>query len=135
MLEGVVRTLVYEGVNEFWVCNQGNFDWLSRMLMSRIQKEFEHQIYICFICAYSPKTFSKVTLENIEKRYEIDYPDEAADGMPRFAIERRNRYITDKADYIVCYINSQSGGAYKAVQRAVKNGKIVINIASKEPSD
>ena len=131
MLEGVLRVLIKEGANEFWVCNQGNFDWLSRIVTSRLQREFEHQIYLCFISAYSPAKFSDVKLKYLSARYEIDYPEEAAKGMPRFAIERRNQYIADKADYIVCYINRQSGGAYRAVERAVKHGKIVINIASK----
>ncbi|MBO7097091.1 MAG: hypothetical protein J6W11_00435 [Alphaproteobacteria bacterium] len=132
MLEGVMYALVNEGVNEFWVCDQGNFDWLSRMVASRIQKQFKNQIYICYICAYPPSKFSKLKLKSLEERYEIDYPDEAANGSPKFAIERRNKYIADKADYIVCYINRRLGGAYKAVQQAIKNGKVVINIANKK---
>ena len=128
-VEQNVRSLIAQGVNEFWVCYEGNFDWISRMVMSRIKEEYQKQIYVCYISAYNPTKFSKTKREWIEKHYELDYPGEAAKGLPRFAIERRNKYIADNADYIICYITQKSGGAYTAVKRAAKNGKKIINIA------
>lgn len=98
-------------------------------VMSRIKQEFKHCIYVCYISAYNPNKFSKTRLEWLEERYELDYPNETTKGHPKFAIERRNKYIADNADYIICYIKDKSGGAYKAVKRAEKTGKIIINIA------
>ena len=128
-VEETARSLIAQGVNEFWICNEGNFDWISRMVVSRLKEEFKNYIYVCYISAYNPSKFSKPRREWLEERYELDYPYEAANGYPKFAIERRNKYIADNADYIICFILEKSGGAYKAVKRAEKNGKTIINIA------
>ena len=129
-LEQAVRNLINNGFNEFWVCYEGNFDWLSRMVMQKIKAEYGPAIYICFIRAYNPNKFSKIKLDWLTERYELDYPREVAEGTPKFAIERRNRYIADNADAIICYIIHRQGGAYKAVHHAEKNGKMIINLAN-----
>lgn len=61
--------------------------------------------------------------------YDLMYPDEVAKAPPQVAILRRNEYIAKNADYIVCYINRKSGGAYKAVEIARKHDKKIINLA------
>ncbi|MBR2299478.1 MAG: hypothetical protein IJ870_02765 [Alphaproteobacteria bacterium] len=59
----------------------------------------------------------------------MDYPAEIADKPPKFAILERNKYIADRADVIICFIKEKTGGAYRAVKRAQKNGKKIINLA------
>ena len=61
--------------------------------------------------------------------YDLIYPDEVAKAPPQVAILRRNEYIAKNADYIVCYIKRKSGGAYKAVEKARKYDKKIINLA------
>lgn len=128
-VEETVRNLIAQGVNEFWVCNEGNFDWISRLVMKKIKEEFMNRIYVCYISAYNPNKFSKMRRKWLEERYELIYPDEVADGHPKYAIERRNRYIADNVDYVICFVKYKTGGAYKAVQYAAEKGKKVINIA------
>ena len=129
-LEKVVQSLIEKGFDEFWVCMEGNFDWLSRRVVLRMKEKYPHQINTCYISAYNPAKFSKIKRDWIERIYELNYPEEAAFGLPKFAIERRNRYIADNADCIVCFVNRLSGGAYRAVARARKKGKTIINIAN-----
>ena len=128
-LEQAVRGLIALGVDEFWVCNEGNFDWASRMVMHRLKDEFKYSINVCFVSAYNPDKFSDIRLKGLQEKYEIIYTDEIAAGPQKFAITRRNNHIADNADYIICYITTNSGGAYKAVNRAQKYGKRIINIA------
>ena len=47
---------------------------------------------------------------------------------PKFAIYYRNRWIVQKADYIICAVTHNYGGAYKAYQYAIKMEKTVFNI-------
>ena len=61
--------------------------------------------------------------------YDLMYPDEVAKAPPQVAILRRNEYIAKNTDYIVCYINRKSGGAYKTVEIARKYDKKIINLA------
>ena len=124
-LISTVHELIAEGIDEFWLCEQGNFDWISRLTMLNLKKKYRY-INLCFVCAYR---YSKSKMEWIGNNFEIIYPEVAANGMPKFAIERRNRYIAENADVIVCYITHKSGGAYKAVEAARKYGKRIINLA------
>lgn len=124
-----MQDLIAQGVNEFWVCNEGNFDLISQMVMKRMKEKYPNHIYVCYVSAYNPDKFAKQRREWLSEHYELDYPNEVADGHPKFAIERRNKYIADNADYIICFISEKSGGAYKAVQRAEKNGKVILNVA------
>lgn len=125
-LENTIRNLINKGVTEFWCCDQGNFDWIARLTMLRLKEEYKH-IYLCYISAYNPDNMSKTKQEWLEDKFEIIYPQEVANGHPRFAIERRNNYIAKNADVIVCYIKKDYGGAYKAVKTAQKYQKEIIN--------
>lgn len=44
-------------------------------------------------------------------------------------------WMAEQADLILCYIERESGGAYKAVQYARKLGKEVINLAEETKED
>ena len=43
-------------------------------------------------------------------------------------MQTRNRYMVDRADLLICYVEKESGGAYQTMQYAIKAGKKVINI-------
>ena len=124
-LESVVCDLIESGMNEFWCCEQGTFDWLSRTVMLRLKKSCP-DIYICYVLAYP---CSKEKLKWIEEHFEIIYPEVVASAPRRFAITRRNTYIAENADIIVCYIDHPFGGAYKAIQTAKRHKKTIINLA------
>lgn len=128
-VESIVVDLINNGMDEFWVCNEGNFDWLSRMVMSRVKQEYCHFIAVCYICAYNPDKFSAIKQDNLLQKYELIYPDEVAKVPKKFAIEKRNQYIVDNADVIVCFVQRKKGGAYRAVHRAEKQRKKIINLA------
>lgn len=50
-------------------------------------------------------------------------------AYPKHAIAKRNEWMVERADLILCYIERESGGAYKAVKYAIKLGKEVVNLA------
>ena len=58
LLKQEVVKLIEQGYDEFWVCNEGSFDWISRMVMSDVKEEFGAMIYVCYISAYDPDKFS-----------------------------------------------------------------------------
>ena len=125
-LEEAIRNLITQDVNEFWLCEQGSFDYLSRLILKELKKEFDW-INLCILPAYYPNNAKMDWIDGND--YELLYPDEVAKSPPQVAILRRNEYIVKNADYIICYINRKSGGAYKAVEKARKYGKKIINLA------
>lgn len=58
------------------------------------------------------------------------YPE--IEGHPKFAIERRNRWMIEGSEYCLCYINHTWGGAYKLAKLAKRCGKTIINIGNAE---
>ena len=56
------------------------------------------------------------------------FPEGMENGPPRFAIDRRNRWMIDQADHVICYVQKTWGGAYNYVRLARKKGKVIHNL-------
>ena len=72
------------------------------------------------------------------QKYEFDLPDQYADTIypdgledvpPRFAICRRNDWMVNNSDAVICYVVNHFGGAYTYTEKARRKGKCIINIA------
>lgn len=122
VLMDAIEDLICKGVDTFYVGNQGQFDTMVYSCLKQLRKTHPH-IRICVVLAYLPT-------EKSEYNDEVDtmYPE--IEGHPKFAIERRNRWIIDTSDYCLCYINHTWGGAYKFYRLAKRRGKTVINIGN-----
>lgn len=69
-------------------------------------------------------------MDHLKRIYDFVYLPEGTEvGLQRYAITRRNRALAKECDFMVCYIISNSGGAYTAMKTAKTHGKIIINIA------
>ena len=130
-MERILRTLITEGIDEFWCGEYGNFDWLSHYILRQLQKEFRF-IKICLVSAYNPNKYPILRQESLTELYdELIYTDEIANGPTRFSIIRRNHYIARNADVIVCYVEHKYGGSYEALQYALQFNPKIINVAEK----
>ena len=125
-LTEVLRTMILKGVNEFWLCEEGTFNCLTRIVAKDLRQEFPW-ILLRIFPAYYP-SYAKMDWFS-DNDYDLFYPDEMQKVPPRLAILRRNKYIAQNADYIVCYVKRASGGAFKAMKEAQKYDKKIINLA------
>ena len=48
----------------------------------------------------------------------------------RFAITYRNRFMIEKSDFVIVYVEHSWGGAYSAYKYALKKGKQIYNLAN-----
>ena len=111
---------------EIYIGRDGEFDTFAATLVKRVQRDFDdyHAIELNLVLPYPKKD-----MEDFEKYYDrVDIPISA---HPKLAITKRNEWMAEQADLVLCYIERESGGAYKAFQYAQKMGKKVINFASK----
>ncbi|MDE6849611.1 MAG: hypothetical protein K2J44_09780 [Ruminococcus sp.] len=60
---------------------------------------------------------------------EVEICSDSAEAHPKSAIQVRNRNIVDRSDLVVCCIQHKSGGAYRTIRYAEKQGKKIVNIA------
>ena len=94
-------------------------------------KEMHPNISLLYVTPYMTVEYQKNHLEDFKKRYDgIIYPEIEKSPL-RYAILARNRWMVEKADYVICAITHSFGGAYKTYQHAKKKGKPIFNIMEK----
>lgn len=120
VLKQAIERLIAQGVDTFYVGNQGQFDSAVYSCLKQLRNEHPH-IRICVVLAYLPTEKNEY-----DDASDTMYPE--IEGHPKFAIDRRNRWMIDHSDYCLCCINHTWGGAYKFARLAKRRGKTVINL-------
>lgn len=108
---------------EFLVGNQGRFDALVLSVFKDLLKAGEHPNFYV-VLAYHPSASAAL---DVAPEYTL-YPEELEVVPKKFAISKRNRWMVEQSDVVICYIRHWHGGAAKFVELAQKKGKYVINL-------
>jgi len=126
-LRGTIVDLIERGADVFYVGHQGGFDTAVYGCLKQLRKAYPH-IVIGVVLAYLPT-----------RKQEYDpyaqcsmHPEELEAVHPKFAIERRNLWMIERATYCVCYVNHTWGGAWKFSRLAKRRGLTVINLGAAE---
>lgn len=120
VVKGAIEELIQQGVEEFLVGHQGQFDGMVHRCLKSLKVQYP-QIKYWVVLAYLP-----TEKREYEDMSDTIYPE--IEGHPKFAIERRNRYLIDLADICLCYVNRSWGGAYKFACMAKRRGLTVRNL-------
>ena len=105
-------------VDRFYVGHQGFFDQQVTEILKMMQKRHPHISY-AVVLAYLPTS---------SREEPTIYPEGLETAPRRFAIDRRNRWMLDQAEYVVTHVRASYGGAAKFMALAQRKGKTVINI-------
>lgn len=120
--EVLTDLIINQEVDTFYIGNQGRFDGIVRGVLRELEKEYP-EIHYAVVLAYLPG-----------KKNEYDdfsdtiLPEEIEAVHPRYAIEWRNCWMLQRADFVVTYIAHPWGGAAKFAEKAKREGKTVINL-------
>lgn len=115
-----------QGVNTFYVGNQGSFDGMVCSVLRELSQEYPHITY-AVVLAYLPSE-QKDEWSKFSDHSDTMYPEGIEMVPRRFAIDWRNRWMLKRADYVVTYITHTWGGAAKFAEQAKRAGKIVVNL-------
>ncbi len=63
---------------------------------------------------------------------EVEICSKSSNAHYKAAIQVRNRSMVEHSDLVVCCIQHNSVGAYKTVQYALKQGKLVRNLSDSQ---
>lgn len=113
-----------KNVTSFYVGNQGNFDAMVRRILRNLKLSYP-QINYSVVLAYLPKEQNDFNLEDYS---DTLYPEGMENTPPRYAICKRNRWMIDRCDFVVTYVQYSLGGAAKFKELAKKKGKIVLDL-------
>lgn len=120
-IKNAIIDLINEGVYEFCVGNNGNFDHMVQSVLFELRSEYNIKFDI--VLSY----IDEVAL--IGNQAFTIYPEELANVPKRFAISKRNDYLLKKSNIVICYVNNTYSNRYKFTQKALKKGYTVINLS------
>ena len=130
--EQIHKLLAEHEYVDFLVGRNGDFDRYASSSVLRARKRYrDDNSSLVLVLPYAMAEYLN-NEENFHDYYtdvEISYA--ASKAHPKSAIQIRNREMVDRADLIICYIEHEKGGAWQAVEYAMKQGKTVINLFAK----
>lgn len=123
-LQETIENIIKQGVDTFYVGNQGQFDGMVYRCLKQLRQAYPH-IHVSVVLAYLP-----TGKREAEDMSDTMYPE--IEGPPKFAIERRNRWMIEASDYCICYITHTWGGAYKFACLAKRRRLKITNLGDVE---
>ena len=126
LLRELARTKEYV---EIYIGRSGEFDTFATSVVKCVMREYGYDnIGMTLVIPYANKD-----LEYYETYYDsVMIPESIAGSHPKGAITKRNRWMIEESDLIICFCEREEGGAYSAMKYAGKLGKQIINIAESE---
>lgn len=111
------------GVSEFYVGNNGRFDFMVHKQLKELSNEYNISYNI--VLAYLNNNKQDVSDNTI-------FP-EGIEAVPkRFAISWRNKWMLNRADIVVTYVTHNFGGAAQFSNMAKRQGKKIIEVEKTE---
>ena len=99
-LELTIKHLMSQGVNDFLVGNNGNFDYLAQCVLSEYSKK------------YGSINFT-VVFSNINEHaifancHQTIFPEGLEKAPPRFRISKRNDWMLRRSQIVIFYLKNQ----------------------------
>lgn len=112
---------------EIFIGRNGEFDVFAASVVKRVMKAFGNgKIGMTLVLPYPDK--------DIEYYYDyydsVMIPECIGKTHPKGAITKRNKWMVEEADLVICFIEREQGGAYSAYKYAQKQGIEIINLAN-----
>ncbi len=115
---------------ELYLGGYGSFDSFARKCGKKYQ-ETHPNTRLIFVTPYITIDYQKNHLDYQKNLYdEILYPS-LEDKPLKFAISYRNKWMVERADYVIAYITHDWGGAYQTYKHAQRKKKPIFNISGK----
>lgn len=115
---------------DFLIGRDGEFDLLASAAIKRAIRSYGcGNTHFTLVLPYMKAEYRDNEQSYFNYYDEVEICSDSAEAHPKSAIKIRNRSIVDRSDLVICCIQHKSGGAYRTVQYAEKQGKKIVNIA------
>ena len=116
---------------DMYLGGYGEFDSFAYECCKKY-KEAHPKISIVLVTPYLDAGYQRNHLNYQETRYDFILYPEIENKPKRYAITYRNKYMIEKADYVVAYVTHDWGGAYATYKYAKRRGKEIFNLVAFE---
>ena len=120
-LEEIIEALINEGVKNFYVGNNGNFDFYVQGVLENIVKKHND---IRFSVVLS--TINETAI-GAKQKYTV-FPEGLENALPKFAISKRNDWMINNSQIVITYVRHNFSNSHKWLEKAKKKGLRVINL-------
>ncbi len=117
----IIDLIENHNVTMFYMGCEGSFDKMAYSTLKELKSLYPHIDYVR-VLAFMPRKTNEDYSNTI-------LPEVVATSHPRYAISRRNEWLVEKCDYVVAYVLTSYGGAYRYYTLAKQKGKSIINLA------
>ena len=121
-LRDVILSLVREGGEcEFFVGNNGNFDYFSQCVLRDAHKSgvpLRYGIVLSFLGERALSGEQGATV----------FPEGLEQALPKFAISKRNEWLIKNADCAVVYVKNKISNCGKLLEKTLARGIRIIHI-------
>ena len=129
LLGRVVTNLVKNGVKRFLCGMAVGFDMKAAQTVIALKMTYDIELVACLPCANQSERFSaknKMLYDEILACCDevVVLEEEYTQGC----MHRRDRYMVDNSDIIVCFLRKKSGGTYYTVNYAKEANKKIIEV-------
>ncbi len=115
---------------EFLVGRDGEFDLLAASAIRRAVNQYGcGNTSLILVLPYTKAEYRDNEQSYLDYYDEVEICADSSEVHYKSAIQVRNRSMVDRSDLVVCCIQHKSGGAYRTMQYAEKQGKQVRNLA------
>lgn len=124
-LKEIIICLIEKGYKVFFDGGKGFFDKLTSSIILELKKQYK-DIKLYRVLANYQSDSKKL---NLPIGYDGIYMPEVEQFHPKARIKKRNEWIVDQCDILVCHIfETYKSGAYTMLKYAQKKNKHIINI-------
>lgn len=118
-----VKNLIEKhNVTRFFVGHNGKFDFYVYKVLKKLKEEYDIEIIVVLACLNQKREYIYFSQE------ETLFPHILEKTPIRFAISKRNMFMIERCEYIICYLNDTCSNTYTFVQKAIAKGLSVINV-------
>ena len=116
--------IVNKNVCMFFVGYQGSFDKIVLRTLRLLKVDYPHINY------YLVLTYPSYASDEFSEEDNTVFPGILENVPQKFTIDRRNRWMANNSDYVVCYVKYDFSCSYKYMCLAERKNKTVINLAA-----
>ena len=131
-LTNEIRKLVKNGVTRFIAGGAVGFDMMAAICVLNLKASDFPNLHLT-LALPCPRHFGKwqesdkqMLLHLLERSDEVVF---VSDEYQPGCMQKRNRYMVDHAEYLLCYHTKKEGGTAYTVNYAKRNGLSVTNVA------
>ena len=132
VLDNLITQLLREhSYVEFLVGRDGDFDQIVSSAIRRCQREHGHaNSSHVWVMPYITSFFRDNEKACYAYYDEIEICEKSSGAHFKSAFQIRNKNMVDRSDLVICYVETNEGGAYQTMQYAIQQGKEYLNLYS-----